>query len=187
MIPYIYLNMKYFFKQIDTILFLIFLIASFFSVFALITSDSSLPSTPKMIKDAKPGDCAACHGPVNILPEKHNDTTNMNLDQCNDCHGKDIAKNLRRKIPLSHLHLLSDISCSDCHGKKKKETSLSSDDCHTCHDGFDAIVSLTSSIEPNPHDSHYGEMDCDVCHHLHSPSENFCNQPGCHTIYYVVP
>ncbi|MFP4037150.1 MAG: cytochrome c3 family protein, partial [Desulfobacteraceae bacterium] len=33
---------------------------------------------------------------------------------------------------------------------------------------------------------HYGpELDCDLCHHIHDESENFCNE--CHSYEFVIP
>jgi len=36
-------------------------------------------------------------------------------------------------------------------------------------------------IEANPHQSHNGELDCAVCHHMHKASEKYCIQ--CHSQY----
>ncbi|MFZ7110919.1 MAG: cytochrome c3 family protein [Desulfatiglandales bacterium] len=59
--------------------------------------------------------------------------------------------------------------------------------CLECHGPLRNVAEMTAAIEPNPHDSpHYGsELDCDLCHHQHKKSENFCNE--CHSFEFVTP
>ncbi|NIN65562.1 MAG: hypothetical protein GTO63_12870 [Anaerolineae bacterium] len=33
---------------------------------------------------------------------------------------------------------------------------------------------LESEAGANPHDSHYGEMECPLCHKMHRESEDYC-------------
>jgi hypothetical protein len=64
---------------------------------------------------------------------------------------------------------------------------VSSKDCLSCHESIEALAAATAKLKPNPHDSpHYGkELDCELCHHEHSLSENFCAQ--CHDSSLTVP
>jgi hypothetical protein len=158
-----------------------------------------LTGEPKLLDDAKPGDCTACHGDKSVLPSEHENTLDMTIEQCDQCHKstrghknslvneKTKGPILRGKISLSHLHILSDVSCIDCHGKSRPVKPLSTDDCYSCHENLDDIIYRTSNIDPNPHENHYGGLDCDLCHRQHSKSENFCDQVGCHEFGYIVP
>ena len=42
------------------------------------------------------------------------------------------------------------------------------------------LAEATGDEELNPHDSHYGEMECRLCHKMHKPSELYCTQ--CHQV-----
>ncbi len=158
-----------------------------------LTIVASSSDQPKKFEDAKPGDCTACHGNTTVLPAGHDNTIDMGLSQCDTCHkansnkGDKKAPVIRGKIPLGHLHLLSDVSCTDCHGTSGPAAALTRQECYSCHDSLEEIISRTEAVIPNPHDNHYGETDCDLCHKQHTKPENFCNQPGCHNYDYVVP
>jgi len=47
------------------------------------------------------------------------------------------------------------------------------------------MAEKTSRLDPNPHDSHLGELECGRCHHQHKASENAC--AACHAIELKVP
>ena len=44
------------------------------------------------------------------------------------------------------------------------------------HTSYAGILQATEGLEPNPHDSHFGEMDCHTCRKMHGPTEDFCAQ-----------
>jgi len=100
-----------------------------------------------------------------------------------------------------------DVVCKDCHyappqriigelgnyatGNYKtplEERRLQTADCLTCHKDYDHLIQLTANLEKkypnlpkpgrNPHSSHFGEIDCRVCHRVHRPSVDFCST--CH-------
>ena len=147
--------------------------------------DSSWAAEPERLMTVRGGDCAACHGSDDKLSEGHLDTKGMSLKQCLACHGKDDPA-LTNTLPLSHTHLLSGVTCKACHGDADPPEFVGIDKCVTCHDLGELVNATAGHSEANPHDSHYGpELDCDLCHHVHSESENFCNQ--CHDFSYVVP
>jgi hypothetical protein len=52
--------------------------------------------------------------------------------------------------------------------------------CLRCHEhgSREEIMQLTAEMRLNPHDSHYGDMECSNCHKMHRDSEDFCAQ--CH-------
>ncbi|MBN1318311.1 MAG: cytochrome c3 family protein [Anaerolineales bacterium] len=102
---------------------------------------------------------------------------------------------------LANYHSGAGVECLDCHeatiqdqvnelvanvrgnhddplGKRKqpKDFCLS---CHE-HDRYPGLAEATSDWEFNPHDSHYGEMECYNCHNMHRPSVLYCTQ--CHSV-----
>ena len=69
--------------------------------------------------------------------------------------------------------------------------------CLSCHGSYEEIKELTKGlatkgvifdvnenryreVEFNRHDSHYGEIDCWVCHKAHRAQEDYCALVGCH-------
>ena len=78
---------------------------------------------------------------------------------------------------LGRLHAASGVKCAGCHGNAKKPQAVPMEQCLTCHGDTKALAAKTASVKPtNPHESrHYGtEADCNLCHHQHRKSENFC-------------
>ena len=145
-------------------------------------------SQPKRLENAKPGHCAVCHLEQKVLPVSHVNTGEMSFAQCSGCHlataGKKPPGTLRGKMPLSHAHQLSGVTCTDCHEKQRPAAAPEGQKCLACHAGYKKIA-LTDKALHNPHDSHMGELDCLLCHHVHKNSENFCGQ--CHWWKYTVP
>ena len=146
-------------------------------------------SAPKQLENAGAGDCAACHGPALVLPKVHSTTKGRDLGQCRECHNGKKATVLLGKLPLSHMHALEGVSCADCHGSGDK-CAVGTEKCLECHESGEAVAKLTApkdKVHNNPHDSpHYGtDLDCEMCHHAHAKSENYCSQ--CHDKIRVVP
>lgn len=143
---------------------------------------------PKRVSTAKPGNCGACHGKEKVFSPDHPDTKAMVLKDCLQCHDKTGGQRLAGKLPGSHVHALSGITCAKCHGKTKKPAEVAMKQCVACHGDTGKLAERTAKVKPeNPHTSpHYGtELDCNVCHRQHSKSENFCGQ--CHSYKFLVP
>jgi len=138
---------------------------------------------PKKMEGAAPGDCAVCHGSEKVLPAGHVDMKGMTGAACKGCHRG--ATSLRGKMPLSHSHQLNRVTCAECHGMTKPAKPPEQKKCLSCHADYKKIVIETDKTLPSPHDSHMGDLDCGLCHHQHSKSENFCSQ--CHGWKYLVP
>ena len=140
----------------------------------------------RLLENVAPGNCAACHENQRVLPLGHKDTVTMEIAGCIECH-EEGETNLRTKIPLNHTHRLNGIGCLDCHDDLIATQSLTTECCLSCHDSHEAVAKNTTNHDPNPHNSpHYGlNLDCDLCHHQHSKSENFCAQ--CHEWQLEVP
>jgi hypothetical protein len=78
---------------------------------------------------------------------------------------------------LGKLHAGQGITCAQCHGKVKKPETVSMEKCLSCHGETTQLAEKTANVKPrNPHENrHYGtEADCNLCHHQHKKSENFC-------------
>ncbi|MCF8068208.1 MAG: cytochrome c3 family protein [Desulfobacterales bacterium] len=89
---------------------------------------------------------------------------------------------------LKAYHSDAELSCNDCHTVENEVQNIpATDDCLECHGDMEAVAQLTADKDPNPHDSpHYGPyLDCDLCHHEHKISENYCG--GCHEWVSSVP
>jgi hypothetical protein len=153
----------------------------------LIGTAAVVMAAPKNVATAKPGDCAVCHGKQKVLPADHKATKGMAYKDCLECHEKGGTMRLAAKMPSSHTHKLTGVTCVQCHGKTRKPAEVKMKQCETCHN-MDQVVEKTAKVKPhNPHDSpHYGKtLDCNICHHQHAKSENYCSQ--CHKFDYVVP
>ncbi|MCK9273561.1 MAG: cytochrome c3 family protein [Syntrophales bacterium] len=161
------------------LIFIIFLFSLFHT-----GPEEAFSQDPTRVRDAKPGNCASCHK-EQVIPSAHPDTSGMNLTQCLSCHKEEDPK-LTNTFPLSHSHLLSGVSCAGCHGEADPPEFVGTGTCLGCHKTEDLVAATKDVKDANPHDSHYGpELDCDLCHHAHKESENFCNQ--CHEFDFVVP
>jgi cytochrome c nitrite reductase small subunit len=101
---------------------------------------------------------------------------------------------------LDHRHAIKGVTCDDCHiepgknrimemGKYTKEgidyvtgnyptplpqANLSKEYCLKCHGTYSELAQKTSNVTPNPHQSHLGEIQCQLCHKSHKPFENYC-------------
>lgn len=69
--------------------------------------------------------------------------------------------------------------CDACHGTSEPVKRAPASSCIECHDGYPGIGEITKGVEPNPHDSHQGEIRCTACHKVHEPSVLYCN--SCHS------
>lgn len=151
----------------------------------------ALPAAAAPLRDAaaKGNDCAACHkAEAKPLPAKHKNTLAMKWADCLECHEKRTEDTLVTKLPGSHAHQLAGVGCVDCHGKTDKPVPVEMDKCLTCHKSGDKVAALTAKLKPqNPHlSAHYGsELDCNLCHHQHQKSENYCAE--CHAWKFQVP
>ena len=158
-----------------------------FSIVLAVMVSQALWAAPKLApSNAKAGDCAACHMQEKVLPENHPDTKDLNGEGCKACHKDALA--LTGKIPGNHVHQLTGMDCVKCHGKTKTPEALTMEQCVACHGSTDKLAEKTQNVKPtNPHTSpHYGTtLDCNLCHHQHAKSENYCS--SCHQFDFKVP
>lgn len=85
---------------------------------------------------------------------------------------------------LAAKHKSMGIECASCHkGTPPKPPEMTV--CLGCHGPYDKLAARGEKLEPNPHMSHLGELECDNCHHGHKPSTDYCAR--CHTFGLKVP
>ncbi len=159
-------------------------LAAFFVLTAVTGPVFGAPKSPPSVK---PGNCAACHKDKKVLSPDHKETTDMTYKDCLSCHEKSGPLSLKGKMPSSHTHHFAAVTCVKCHGTAKKKEEVAMKRCVTCHN-TDGLAEKTAKVKPaNPHESpHYGRtLDCNLCHHQHKKSENYCLQ--CHKFDFVVP
>ncbi len=110
----------------------------------------------------------------------------------------------------AYAHAEYDITCLDCHvptleqqvhelvvyvkGDYQiplREMRYPKESCYECHEHgtYQQIVEMTADLEEtvgaNPHASHYGDLECRLCHKMHKESVDYCAQ--CHAWGFEVP
>jgi hypothetical protein len=156
-------------------------------VLVIFSFSRAADNSPKRLSNVKPGNCLACHEEgKRVIPENHVNTKDMKLKSCLACHARDKVP-LKAKMPTSHVHTLSGISCEKCHGQKLPFGKMDYNVCVTCHSTESlAKIQAKGPSLPNPHNSHYGtDVDCALCHFQHKKSEFMCSQ--CHSFKNVTP
>lgn len=105
----------------------------------------------------------------------------------------------------AHVHAKVNVACQDCHQRSVrdglrelasvatglyelplKDRSVNRDTCLRCHGSDEVLAARTQqligpdgfALGRNPHDSHWGPLECAVCHRMHRPSQDFCS--NCH-------
>jgi len=84
-------------------------------------------------------------------------------------------------------HYKMGVDCFQCHTvtDSQPQKKVKNEQCFGCHkQNYEGVASLTADLEPNPHlPPHYEDMDCSLCHKIHSKSEFMCAE--CHTFDYM--
>ena len=78
---------------------------------------------------------------------------------------------------MQFKHQQRNVSCQMCHGVANPTTPAKSKACMKCHN-YDALAKQSAKLNPNPHDSHAGQLRCTLCHREHAQSVVYCKQ--CH-------
>jgi hypothetical protein len=136
-----------------------------------------------------------------IAPEKR--LYQKDPQSCAKCHLiEPYVESWKNSDFLDHKHEQSGVACLECHQvtvqQEKKhlakfnkkaykvpleEREYSNDLCFRCHGSYQEIIERTKDykgkgLSRNPHESHYGEIDCNLCHKAHRASIDYCSQ--CH-------
>jgi cytochrome c nitrite reductase small subunit len=110
----------------------------------------------------------------------------------------------------ANYHRLYEVECLDCHvptleqqvhelvvyvqgdyEMPLRELKYPMEECLQCHEhgSYEELAERTAHFESvigaNPHDSHYGRLECRLCHKMHRESEDYCAQ--CHAWGWTVP
>ena len=78
-------------------------------------------------------------------------------------------------------HVKTGLNCDSCHGTEKAAAGakVGMDKCLSCHGPYDKLAKRTDNLILNWHaNPHYGDLDCNDCHHGHRADENSCK--NCH-------
>ena len=78
---------------------------------------------------------------------------------------------------MQFKHQQRSVSCDKCHGVANPSTPAKAKACAKCHT-YDAVAEKTKNMNPNPHDSHAGQLRCTLCHREHAQSVVYCKT--CH-------
>ena len=130
---------------------------------------------------------------------------------CATCHIMDpYLDSLQTPGFGAQVHAEEGLACLDCHEPTiqqqmdelavylqgdyevpLKDLKYRMEDCLACHEhgDYEEIIEMTADLEEelgaNPHASHYGEMECRLCHKMHGESDDYCAQ--CHAYGFEVP
>ncbi len=86
---------------------------------------------------------------------------------------------------LADKHRNRGIPCNGCHEENPPGKEPSFQKCLACHGDYSSVAQLTEKLKVNPHASHDGDLSCNLCHHAHKKSEDYCIK--CHVFDYEVP
>lgn len=95
------------------------------------------------------------------------------------------ASATRPRALLADQHKMKDVDCADCHVEKPPARAASTATCLSCHGKTQDKLAAATHVEPNPHASHQGPQECNVCHRAHKRSVDQCSQ--CHVTSWTVP
>jgi len=120
----------------------------------------------------RPGYCANCHADPHFSSWEHSDYLADKhakaAIRCQTCHPQTISKGahniftrLKGNFKLRRLRVPKQM-CFQCHA----------------HPSYAELIERTSGTKRNPHKSHYGEIDCRICHKMHQASVDYCS--ACH-------
>lgn len=125
-------------------------------------------------------------------------------DYCAGCHViAPYYNSWKSSVFTAHTHAVAGVACQDCHrrtvrdGMRELVTNgarqslpgdyrVSPQICFGCHVSYRHLAGLTSNLKGpdgfalgrNPHHSHWGSLDCGICHKMHRPSVDLCAR--CH-------
>jgi hypothetical protein len=127
-------------------------------------------------------------------------------DYCASCHAVASQYQSWKSSPfLAHTHAKLGLTCQSCHQRTLldgvrelastvtrsyqlplKDHPVDPAACLTCHGSYKLLAARTQDLKGpdgfalgrNPHDSHWGALQCGVCHKMHKPSVDFCSK--CH-------
>lgn len=102
------------------------------------------------------------------------------------CFGAALSTNAAAGDFTADFHTGHSMQCAACHvnGSPKAGDTVKKQVCQGCH-SYETLARQTARVEPNPHYSHLGDVNCTDCHKGHRKSVNMCND--CHQFGLKVP
>lgn len=125
---------------------------------------------------------------------------------CASCHiMQPYYSSWKSSVFPAHTHAQAGLVCQDCHGMTigsairqifdnvtghyeipLKEPKVSVEACFRCHTSYPNLAQLTKDLKGpdgfplgrNPHNSHWGAIECGTCHKMHRISRDWCSE--CH-------
>lgn len=88
-----------------------------------------------------------------------------------------IALGSAQAAEMMMKHAAKGVTCEACHKTNSPSRAAKASSCARCHTYAD-VAKKTSKMNPNPHESHAGEVRCTLCHREHKASVNYCLE--CH-------
>lgn len=130
------------------------------------------------VKDAStnPSYCALCHkDPYYSTWESGGELASRHAQAgipCQTCHPRTLSDSIQEiaaQVTGNYDPLIMELApleaCTKCHE----------------HESYDEIIPLTAGFgedKGNPHDSHFGKVECNICHLMHRDSVDYCSK--CH-------
>lgn len=79
---------------------------------------------------------------------------------------------------MEFKHQARGVTCEKCHKTASPVKAAKNSSCMECHSYAD-VAKKSAKLNPNPHDSHAGQVRCVKCHKEHKASVSYCSE--CHT------
>lgn len=142
-------------------------------------------------------------GTLGVMRVKHNIQT---TEYCAGCHViAPYYDSWNSSAFLANTHKNAGLTCQNCHTRTVKDGirelvsyathsydlplkdhRVRPEDCEQCHGSYENLAEATKDLPGpngvwlgrNPHDSHWGKIDCGICHKMHKPSVDLC--ADCH-------
>jgi hypothetical protein len=144
----------------------------------LMLGDSVLEAEEKNPYQKDPESCASCHM---IAPYVETWKKSEFLDYkhakagvgCMDCH----------QVPIEKQREHVEKARSKTYDAPLREREYGNEACFSCHESYKELIEATKDflgkeLPRNPHESHYQDLDCNLCHKAHRVSVDYCSM--CH-------
>ncbi len=86
----------------------------------------------------------------------------------------------RKAIPLLLLGLFNCSFAANAPDHSQFDQNANSSTCFACHGSKEAVAQKTAQLNPNPHDSHRGFVECMECHSFKNKQQQVFMCNDCH-------
>lgn len=127
--------------------------------------------------DTNPNFCAVCHI---MQPNVSSYLTGNSMDsvhqqagvECKDCHDYPVPAEIASGV--NYLIGNYEVNSQGALNKRKYSDEM----CLDCHISQEHVAETTDFLFRNPHNSHWGFMECSACHISHGEQIDYCS--SCH-------